>query len=80
MVSRDPKKCELMDELRDAAALLGLSVREAAHASDIAYLELIEEGLPSTSVERVAIAFAPSDANFKYLTIPKASLQRAANS
>lgn len=69
-----------MDELREAAALLGLSVRGAARASDIAYLKLIEQGLPVTSLEKVASAFAPSDASFKYAIIPKASLQRAASS
>ena len=69
-----------MNDLRESAALLGLSVRGAARASDVDYLKLIEEGLPVTSLERVAAAFAPSDASFKYLIIPKASLQRAASS
>lgn len=69
-----------MDELREAAILLGLSVHAAAQASDVAYLKLIAQGLPVTSLEKVAIAFAPSDASFKYSIIPKASLQRAASS
>jgi putative toxin-antitoxin system antitoxin component (TIGR02293 family) len=67
-----------MDELREAAALLGLSVKDAARASDVAYLALIEKGLPITSLKNVAEAFAPSDVAFKYYIIPKASFQRAA--
>jgi putative toxin-antitoxin system antitoxin component (TIGR02293 family) len=66
-----------MDELRESAALLGLSLRGAARDSDIAYLKLIEAGLPLASLEKVAIAFAPSDTSFKYSIIPKASFQRA---
>ena len=66
-----------MDELREAAALLGLSLRGAARASDVSYLNLIEAGLPLSSLEKVAVAFAPSDASFKYSIIPKASFQRA---
>lgn len=68
-----------MDELREAATLLGLSVHGAARASDMAYLKLIEAGLPLTSLEKVAGAFAPSDVSFKYSIIPKASFQRAVN-
>jgi putative toxin-antitoxin system antitoxin component (TIGR02293 family) len=69
-----------MDELRDAAVFLGLSLHGAARASDVAYLKLIEAGLPLASLDKVAVAFAPSDASFKYSIIPKASFQRAVNS
>jgi len=66
-----------MDELREAATVLGLSVHGAARASDAAYLSLIREGLPLRSLMRVAAFYAPNDGLFKYQIVPKASLQRA---
>jgi putative toxin-antitoxin system antitoxin component (TIGR02293 family) len=65
-----------MFELREAAALLGVSVAAAAHASDVGYLRLIEKGLPVSALERVAGLVAPSDAKFKFRIVPKASLAR----
>ena len=59
-----------MNDLRESAALLGLSVRGAARASDVAYLKLIEEGLPVTSLERVAAAFAPSESQPPHSPLP----------
>ena len=65
-----------MMELREAASLLGLSLSPAARSSDVAYLDLIERGVPVRALERLSSVLAPYDGHFKYRIVPKASLAR----
>jgi putative toxin-antitoxin system antitoxin component (TIGR02293 family) len=65
-----------MFELREAAVLLGLPLSAAARTSDVAYLELIERGLPVRALEKLSAFLAPEDSSFKYRIVPKASLAR----
>jgi putative toxin-antitoxin system antitoxin component (TIGR02293 family) len=68
-----------MYELREAAALFGLTLPPAARSSDVAYLEFIERGLSLKILDRLASALAPGDVSFKYRIVPKASLARYAS-
>jgi putative toxin-antitoxin system antitoxin component (TIGR02293 family) len=65
-----------MAELLEAARLLGVETPARHVTSDVAYLKLVDEGLPLKSLDRIAAALAPGDAHFKYRIIPKASLAR----
>ncbi|UXN66828.1 DUF2384 domain-containing protein (plasmid) [Phyllobacterium sp. A18/5-2] len=58
------------------ADVLGLPVKENAARSPFGLMSRIEEGLPIGALERVAHLLAPSDAQFKYRLIPKATYER----
>lgn len=60
----------------DIADVLGLPAKEAAARSPFGLISRIEDGLPFGSLERVARLIAPSDAQFKYRLIPKATYER----
>lgn len=69
-----------MPELTDAARLLGVESERKPLKSGVAYLALVDHGLPVKSLDRIAQAVAPGDANFKYRIVPKASLARSRTS
>lgn len=66
-----------MPELLEAAHVLGVETEARPLESGVAYLDLVTRGLPVKSLERIAHAVCPSDANFKYRIVPKASLARS---
>jgi putative toxin-antitoxin system antitoxin component (TIGR02293 family) len=63
-----------MGEFVEVARVLGL---KTGTASGVAYLDLVDRGLPIGSLERIATCVAPGDRNFKYRIVPKASLARS---
>lgn len=62
--------------LEQVAVYLGIRSRREQAVSPFALIERIEEGLPITALNRVSHFMAPSDVNFKYLIIPRATLAR----
>ena len=60
----------------DVAAVLGISVAPLDALSPLALILRIEHGLPVKTLDRVAGAIAPDDAQFKYRLVPKATLER----
>jgi putative toxin-antitoxin system antitoxin component (TIGR02293 family) len=63
-----------MFELREAAALLGVSLPVEARSSDVAYLKFIEGGFPVKALDRISAVLAPEDSHFKYRIVSKATL------
>ena len=66
-----------MPELMEAARMLGAETGKKPLKSGVAYLDLVSQGLPVRSLDRIAQAIAPHDVNFKYRIVPKASLARS---
>lgn len=66
-----------MPELMEAARMLGAETDKKPLKSGVAYLDLVSQGLPVRSLDRIAQAIAPHDVNFKYRIVPKASLARS---
>jgi putative toxin-antitoxin system antitoxin component (TIGR02293 family) len=60
----------------DVADVLGLPAKEHAALSAFGLISRIEHGLPIGAVKRVADLLAPSDAQFKYRLVPKATYER----
>lgn len=61
----------------EIAAVLGLArVGKGQLTSPFAIIRHIEEGLPVAVLDRVCRRVAPSDVNFKYRIVPKATLAR----
>lgn len=60
----------------NVADVLGLPAKEAAARSPFGLMSRIEDGLPLGALERVARLLAPSDAQFKYRLVPKATYER----
>ena len=60
----------------EIADVLGLPAKEAAARSPFGLMSRIEDGLPFGALDRVARLLAPSDAQFKYRLIPKATYER----
>jgi putative toxin-antitoxin system antitoxin component (TIGR02293 family) len=60
----------------DVADVLGLPAKELAARSPFGLISIIEHGLPFGALERVANLLAPSDAQFKYRLVPKATYER----
>lgn len=60
----------------DVAGLLGLKGRTDRPTSPLEIIERIERGLPIAALDRVSHFVAPSDANFKYLIISRATFAR----
>src|SRR5712692_1703967 len=58
------------------AGLLGLRREPDQLTSPFEIIEYIEKGLPITALNRVSHFVAPSDVNFKYLIISRATLAR----
>ncbi|AHG48688.1 antitoxin (plasmid) [Rhizobium leguminosarum bv. trifolii CB782] len=58
------------------ADVLGLPSREPASRSAFGLLSSIEAGLPVKALDRMALLLAPSDAQFKYRLVPKATYER----
>ncbi|OHV26185.1 DUF2384 domain-containing protein [Rhizobium sp. RMa-01] len=58
------------------ADVLGLPAREPASRSAFGLLSSIEAGLPVKALDRMALLLAPSDAQFKYRLVPKATYER----
>jgi putative toxin-antitoxin system antitoxin component (TIGR02293 family) len=58
------------------ADVLGLPAKEIAASSPFGLMSRIEDGLPIGALERVAHLLAPSDAQFKYRLIAKATYER----
>ena len=65
-----------MTELLGAARLLGLETSAHPLVSELDYLDLVDRGLPVRTLERIASVVAPTDTNFRYRIVPKASLAR----
>jgi putative toxin-antitoxin system antitoxin component (TIGR02293 family) len=68
-----------MIEVRNAAAILGLSLPPDAKASDVAYLEYIQRGLPVEALRRICSAVAPCDSRFEYRLVSRTTLARIAH-
>jgi putative toxin-antitoxin system antitoxin component (TIGR02293 family) len=60
----------------EVAGLLGLKGRADRPTSPLEIIERIQKGLPITALDRVSHFVAPSDANFKYLIISRATFAR----
>ena len=60
----------------EVASVLGLPAREGTAQSPVAMITRIEDGLPTTALDRVARLLAPGDAQFKYRLVPKATYER----
>jgi putative toxin-antitoxin system antitoxin component (TIGR02293 family) len=60
----------------NVADVLGLPVKEIAARSPFGLISSIENGLPMAALERIAQLLAPSDAQFKYRLVPKATYER----
>jgi putative toxin-antitoxin system antitoxin component (TIGR02293 family) len=60
----------------DIADVLGLPAKGIDAHSPFGLMSRIEEGLPIGALERVAHLLAPSDSQFKYRLIPKATYER----
>jgi putative toxin-antitoxin system antitoxin component (TIGR02293 family) len=60
----------------EVASVLGLPARERTAHSPVAMITRIEDGLPTTALDRVARLLAPGDAQFKYRLVPKATYER----
>ncbi|EJC84013.1 putative toxin-antitoxin system antitoxin component, TIGR02293 family [Rhizobium leguminosarum bv. trifolii WSM2297] len=58
------------------ADVLGLPSTEPASRSAFGLLSSIEAGLPVKALDRMALLLAPSDAQFKYRLVPKATYER----
>ena len=58
------------------AGILGLRTRPDQPTSPFEIIEYIEKGLPIAALNRVSHYVAPSDVNFKYLIISRATLAR----
>ena len=66
-----------MTALADAVRILGLDKGAHKRAStELDYLQLVDRGLPTRSLEVISTAVAPNDTGFKYRIVPKASLAR----
>lgn len=53
-----------------------LGLPATASPSPFGLISRIDEGLPTSAVERVARLLAPTDAQFKYRLLPKATYER----
>jgi putative toxin-antitoxin system antitoxin component (TIGR02293 family) len=62
--------------LEELAGLLGLRRRPERPFSPFEIIERIQNGLPIAALDRISHGLAPSDANFKYLIVPRATLAR----
>lgn len=60
----------------DVASVLGFAERESRSMSPIHLIALIEGGLPVSALDRVSKSVAPTDANFKYRIVSRATLAR----
>ena len=69
-----------MPELMEAARVLGVETDQKPLKSGVAYLNLVDHGLPVKSLDRIAQVVAPGDTGFKYRIVPKASLARSKTS
>ena len=58
------------------ADVLGLPAKELAARSPFGLMARIEDGLPVGALDRLARLLAPSDAQFKYRLVPKATYER----
>ncbi len=58
------------------ADVLGLPAKEIAARSPFGLMSRIESGLPVGSLDRLAHLLAPSDTQFKYRLVPKATYER----
>jgi putative toxin-antitoxin system antitoxin component (TIGR02293 family) len=70
------KKRSRMLAFANIADVLGLPAKEAAARSPFGLMSRIEDGLPIEALERVARLLAPSDVQFKYRLVPKATYER----
>lgn len=61
--------------LANVADVLGLPGREGVR-SPFGLITRIEDGLPVDALERIARLLAPSDGQFKYRLVPKATYER----
>jgi len=65
-----------MHTITGIADVLGLSVKESSARSPLGLISRIENGLPVGALDRLAHLLAPSDAQFKYRLVPKATYER----
>ncbi len=65
-----------MLQFLETARVLGLGSAAKPLTSEIHYLDMVENGLPLKSLERIAVRVCPAEPNFKYRIVPKASLAR----
>ena len=62
--------------LSDVAGTLGFAEGVGHSMSAIRLIGLIEDGLPVSALDRVSLSVAPTDANFKYRIVSRATLAR----
>jgi putative toxin-antitoxin system antitoxin component (TIGR02293 family) len=65
-----------MTSLFEAARFLQIPARDRPLESGLQYLAYLDKGLPFSSIDRIAAAFAPKDREFRYRIVPKATLAR----
>jgi putative toxin-antitoxin system antitoxin component (TIGR02293 family) len=61
-------------QFAEVETLVGIPPGEAGSALGLA--DSVEDGLPVGAVDRIAKAFAPDDAGFKFRIVPKSTLER----
>jgi putative toxin-antitoxin system antitoxin component (TIGR02293 family) len=60
----------------EAASFLQIPSKNKSLVSPFQLLDILDKGLPVSSVDRIAGALAPDDAEFRYRIVPKATLAR----
>ena len=65
-----------MNALIEAARFLGIPAKNKPLDSPFQFLDYLDKGLPFSSIERVAGAYAPGDTEFRYRIVPKATLRK----
>src|ERR1051325_3678329 len=65
-----------MYQFRQAAKILGVDKPSHRFVSDVQFLGQIDKGLPVKCLDVIANTICPSDNNFKYRIVPKATVAR----
>jgi len=65
-----------MAGLSEAARFLRIPAKGKPLVSAFQFLTYLDRGLPVSSIDRIAGALAPADAEFRYRIVPKATLAR----
>lgn len=64
-----------MTNLADVTELLGVT-KPKSPIAPLAFVDLVEQGLPLKALDRLSMRIAPEDSQFKYRIVPKPTLAR----
>jgi putative toxin-antitoxin system antitoxin component (TIGR02293 family) len=62
--------------IHETARFLQIPAKDKPLDSSLQFLIHLDKGFPVSSVDKVAVAFAPKDFDFRYRIVPKATLAR----